>query len=70
MPSSATQVFKQLESDVDVLLSLHSGSGSAGRPAGNNGPLLRSALVLLVTAWENYVEQVLHEAVDHVTVLI
>lgn len=67
MPSAATQVFASLESDVAVLIGLHSGSGAPGRPAGNNGPLLRSALVLLVTAWENYVEQVLREAVNHVT---
>jgi hypothetical protein len=66
MPSNATFVFEKLEHDVNVLLTLHTGSGSPGRPTGNNGPLLRSALVLLVTAWENYVEQVLSEAIDHV----
>ncbi|MEV4281482.1 HEPN domain-containing protein [Actinoplanes xinjiangensis] len=66
MPSNATAVFEKLDQDVNILLELHSGSGVPGRPAGNNGPLLRSALVLLVTAWENYVEQVLIEAVDHV----
>lgn len=37
---------------------------------GTNGPLLRSSLVLLVTAWENYIEQVLTEAVEHVTPLV
>ncbi|MET8260316.1 HEPN domain-containing protein [Micromonospora sp. NPDC005205] len=66
MSSNATLVFEKLEQDVDALLTLHSGSGSPGRPKGDNGPLLRSALVLLVTAWENYVEQVLSEAMNHV----
>ncbi|MEV4211172.1 HEPN domain-containing protein [Micromonospora sp. NPDC049662] len=66
MPSNATLVFEKLEQDVNALLTLHSGAGSPGRPKGNNGPLLRSALVVLVTAWENYVEQVLSEAIDHV----
>jgi hypothetical protein len=70
MASNATAIFQKLDQDVNVLLGLHSGSGSPGRPTGNNGPLLRSALVLLVTAWENYVEQVLMEAVDHVTPVI
>ncbi|GAA3779073.1 HEPN domain-containing protein [Micromonospora maritima] len=66
MPSNATLVFEKLERDVDALLTLHSGSGSPGRPKGNNAPLLRSALVVLVTAWENYVEQVVGEAVEQV----
>ncbi|BCJ65652.1 HEPN domain-containing protein [Polymorphospora rubra] len=66
MPSNATLVFEKLEQDVNALLTLHTGCGSPGRPKGDNRPLLRSALVVLVTAWENYVEQVLSEATDHV----
>lgn len=70
MPSIAIEVFEKLDRDVEVLLSLHSGSGTPGRPSGNNGPLLRSALVLLVTAWENYIEQVTGEVYDHVSPII
>jgi hypothetical protein len=70
MPSIATGVFEKLDRDVDTLLGMHSGTGAPGRPAGNNGPLLRSAVVLLVTAWENYVEQVLLEVIDHVTPIV
>lgn len=45
--------------DVQNLMTLHpSEQGTRGRPAGDTGPLLRSTIVLLHTAWENYVEQV------------
>ncbi|WP_149204503.1 HEPN domain-containing protein [Actinotalea subterranea] len=65
MPSTATGVYQQIDQDVEALLGLHTGSGEPGRPVGNNGPLLRSAIVLLVTAWENYVEQAVTEVFDH-----
>lgn len=49
--------------DVDALISLHpnrqptvSVSG-AGRPAGNQGPLLRSCVLLAYAAWEVYAEE-------------
>jgi len=46
-------------------MTLHpSTQGTPGRPAGDTGPLLRSALVLLHTAWENYVERVAIEGLD------
>lgn len=51
--------FKSLTQDVASLITLHpSSEGTPGRPAGDPGPLLRSTVVLLHTAWENYVEQV------------
>lgn len=51
--------------DVSNLLTSHpSSSGTPGRPLGDTGPLLRSAVVLLHTAWENYVEQVAVEGID------
>lgn len=65
MPSTATGVYQQIDNDVEALLGLHTGSGEPGRPVGNNAPLLRSAIVLLVTAWENYVEQAITEVFNH-----
>jgi hypothetical protein len=51
--------------DVQNLITLHpSTEGTRGRPAGDTGPLLRSALVLLHTAWENYVERVAVEGLN------
>lgn len=51
--------------DVENLVTLHpSQQGTPGRPAGDTGPLLRSAVVLLHTAWENYVEQLAIEGLD------
>jgi hypothetical protein len=66
MPSRATTTYASLLNDVETLVSLHSGSGAPGRPTGNNEPLLRAAVVLLVTAWENYIEQAVEESFDHV----
>lgn len=66
MPSQATITYSALLKDVDTLVGLHSGSGAPGRPSGNNEPLLRAAVVLLVTAWENYIEQAVYEAFNHV----
>jgi hypothetical protein len=60
-----TTTYTQLLKDVNNLLTLHpSSQGTAGRPAGDLGPLLRSTLVLLHTAWENYVEQVATEGLE------
>ncbi|WP_157184003.1 HEPN domain-containing protein [Nocardia takedensis] len=54
-----------LRQDVQNLLVAHpSQSGSPGRPAGDTGPLLRSAIVLMHTAWENYVEQTAIQGLD------
>lgn len=66
MPSQATTTYDSLLNDVGTLVSLHSGSGAPGRPAGNNETLLRAAVVLLVTAWENYIEQAVGETFEHV----
>lgn len=53
--------------DVRNLVTLHPTSeGTPGRPRGDMGPLLRSTVVLLHTAWENYVEQVALEGLDFV----
>jgi hypothetical protein len=63
MPSIARSVFDKIDSDVDSLLALHPAMANPGRgrPAGDTGPLLRSAIVLIHTAWENYFEQALLE---------
>lgn len=66
MASRATQVFEELDKDLQNLLALHPGQGTPGRPPGDTGPLCRAAVVLLATAWENYVEQVVTEAFAHV----
>jgi len=63
--SAYSKTYTQLLKDVDNLLTLHpSQQGTPGRPAGDLGPLLRSTLVLLHTAWENYVEQVAVESLN------
>lgn len=60
-----SQTYDSLIQDVQNLMTLHpSTAGTRGRPAGDTGPLLRSALVLLHTAWENYVERVAIEGLD------
>lgn len=66
VPSLAYSVtYHSLQQDVQNLVTLHpSESGTAGRPAGDTGPLLRSTIVLLHTAWENYVEQVAVEGLE------
>ncbi len=57
--------YLSLMDDVRKLLVAHPAqSGSPGRPAGDTGPLLRSAIVLLHTAWENYVEQAAIEGLN------
>ena len=60
-----SQTYDSLIQDVQNLITLHpSTEGTRGRPAGDTGPLLRSAVVLLHTAWENYVERVAIEGLD------
>lgn len=57
--------FDSLMQDVQNLDALHPApKGTRGRPPGDTGPLLRSMVVLLHTAWENYVEQVALEGLD------
>lgn len=57
-----SRTYDSLIQDVQNLITLHpSAEGTRGRPAGDTGPLLRSAVVLLHTAWENYVERVAAE---------
>jgi RiboL-PSP-HEPN len=63
--SQASQIYDSLIQDVQNLITLHpSTEGTRGRPAGDTGPLLRSAVVLLHTAWENYVERVAVEGLE------
>src|ERR1700683_1711879 len=63
--SQASQTYDSLIQDVQNLITLHpSTEGTRGRPAGDTGPLLRSAVVLLHTAWENYVERVAIEGLE------
>jgi hypothetical protein len=60
-----SQTYDSLVQDVQNLITLHpSTEGTRGRPAGDTGPLLRSAVVLLHTAWENYVECMAVEGLD------
>lgn len=60
-----SRTYDALIQDVQNLITLHpSAEGTPGRPAGDTGPLLRSAVVLLHTAWENYVERVAAEGLD------
>lgn len=60
-----SDTYVSLMHDVQNLITLHpSGAGTPGRPPGDSGPLLRSTVVLLHTAWENYVEQVATEGLD------
>ena len=63
--SQVSQTYDSLIQDVQNLITLHpSTEGTRGRPAGDTGPLLRSAVVLLHTAWENYVERVAIEGLE------
>jgi hypothetical protein len=62
-----SQTYDSLIQDVQNLITLHpSAEGTRGRPAGDTGPRLRSAVVLVHTAWENYVERVAVEGLDFV----
>ncbi|WP_445337605.1 HEPN domain-containing protein [Clavibacter sp. CFBP 8614] len=64
-----SETFDSLIKDVQNLITLWPGEeGSRGRPAGDTGPLLRSTVVLLHTAWENYVEQVSLEGLEFILV--
>ncbi len=63
--SAYAMTYQSLMDDVQNLLVAHPAqSGSPGRPAGDTRPLLRSAIVLLHTARENYVEQIAIEGLD------
>lgn len=60
-----SETFDSLMQDVQNLDALHPApKGTPGRPPGDTGPLLRSMVVLLHTAWENYVEQVSLEGLN------
>lgn len=66
MPSKGVDAFTELDRDVTNLLSLHPAEkGTPGRPKGDTGPLLRSTVVLIATAWETYVEQAVSQAFEH-----
>ena len=64
--SKALDQFKLLIADVDNLIAHHPKSGSplAGRPVGDEGPLVRSCVVLTYGAWEVYFEDSFVEAVQ------
>lgn len=66
MGSAATTTYALLRADVDTLMGLQTSSDEPQRSTNANEPLLRAAVVLLVTAWENYVEQAVPEAFEHV----
>jgi hypothetical protein len=64
--SRASEIYNKLTLDASTLLDYHptsqSGVPASGRPPGDTGPLLRSTVVLLHTAWENYIENAVLEA--------
>ncbi len=66
MGSAATSTYALLRADVDTLMGLQTSPDGPQRSTDANEPLLRAAVVLLVTAWENYVEQAVAEAFEHV----
>lgn len=66
MGSAATATYALLRADVDTLMRLQRSSDGPQQSTNANGPLLRAAVVLLVTAWENYVEQAISEVFEHV----
>lgn len=70
MPSQATQTYSLLRADIETLVGLQSVPGQPERSTDASEPLLRAVVVLLVTAWENYVEQAVSEAFEHVMSII
>jgi len=72
MPSNSIETYNRLSGDLDTLLKLHPNAENPGpgRPTGDTGPLLRAGIVLLVTAWENYVEQVAAEAFSRIRPIV
>jgi hypothetical protein len=55
-------VFHGYMTDVDALLSMHPGYGTRAWRGGRTGALLRATTVFMVTAWENYIEDVIRES--------
>ncbi len=66
MGSTATATYALLRADVNALMRLQSAPDGLQRRTDAHEPLLRAAVVLLVTAWENYVEQAVDEAFTHI----
>lgn len=68
MPSTAMATYDRLRTDVDTLLNYHPAivDQKSGRPPGDTGPLLRAAIVLIYTAWENYFENVIEETFNKI----
>ncbi|WP_159080519.1 HEPN domain-containing protein [Nocardia suismassiliense] len=68
MSTPALDALQTALSDVDRLLAHHpkATSGGRGRPSSDEGPLLRSSLVLIYAAWEVYVEDSAVWAVEEV----
>lgn len=66
MPSQAMETYALLRADIETLVGLQTAPGEPERSTDASEPLLRAVVVLLVTAWENYVEQAVAEAFRHV----
>lgn len=68
MPSKSREKFTENSKDVERLLKIHTDvAGDApGRKWGVE-VLNKSAVILVCAVWEAYVEDVLHEALDHVS---
>lgn len=67
MPSHAYNTFKKsLISDVDELISIHTEYSTGKKGKQSLGHLTRSALILICTAFEQYIEMVSKEYIDNI----
>lgn len=70
MPSKAWEKFKENAEDLDQLMVLYDGMVTLYEDAGDPVPegmevLFRSAVVLMVSHWEAYIEDITSEALNH-----
>ncbi len=70
MPSKAWEKFRENAEDLDQLIDLYNGMETLYADAGDPVPegmevLFRSAVVLMVSHWEAYIEDITSEALDH-----
>ena len=70
MSSNARRQFDENASDIDHLVDLREGAAYLYEANGEAAPegidvLFRSAVVLMVSHWEAYVEDICHEGLDH-----
>jgi hypothetical protein len=72
LSSQAVDVYNELKltSRRSSIITLTRRNPDGGRPPADTGPLLRAGVLLLVTAWENYVEHAVAQAFDGVRTAI